>query len=408
MPFLRHSRRDAGPKLARFTDNLVVVTDADGKVEWVNEAFARAAGFSLEEMFGKSPGSMLQGPETDPEVVQEMREAVVRQEGFDVEVLNYSKSGRPYWVSIESRPIRDDAGEVINFIAIESDITLRRRVEEEKQELSRELIELSRQAGKAEVATGVLHNVGNVLNSINVSANVMSNIWRDSRLGRLNQVVEIVEQHRNSLPEFVETKQGKLLPNMLRGLSDALAKERDLHHEELTALSKCIEHVKEIVRSQQQNARASSAYEAISPPQLVDEAIRYDQAKLDVHGVGIQRDYTPTAELFLDRHRALQILVNLIRNARNAVVEYGCDDPQIELSIRPGSDQTILIAVKDNGMGIESQNLTRIFTHGFTTRAEGHGFGLHASALAAQSLGGLYKRRARGQVVVRPLCCNCP
>lgn len=109
--------------LAARTSNAVVVTDAQGKIEWVNDAFVRIAGYTLDEVMGKTPGQFLQGPETDPETVERMHRAVVAGREFNVEVLNYSKSGRKYWVHIEAQPILEADGRVIHFMAIETDVT---------------------------------------------------------------------------------------------------------------------------------------------------------------------------------------------------------------------------------------------------------------------------------------------
>ncbi|MFQ3623154.1 MAG: EAL domain-containing protein, partial [Acetobacteraceae bacterium] len=108
----------------------VVITDAAGRTEWVNEAFERATGYTLEELQGRTPGSVLQGEGTDPETVAEMRAAIRAGEGFHVEILNYAKHGSPYWVDIEATPIRDARGALQGFIAVETDVTARRAAED--------------------------------------------------------------------------------------------------------------------------------------------------------------------------------------------------------------------------------------------------------------------------------------
>lgn len=118
--------------VASRTDNAVIVTDAEGRVEWVNEGFVRSTGYSLEEMRGKTPGKVLQGPRTDPKTVALMHENLRIGSGFRTEVLNYNKSGRPYWVAIEVQPVHDASGRVTNFMAIESDVTERRQHEQRR------------------------------------------------------------------------------------------------------------------------------------------------------------------------------------------------------------------------------------------------------------------------------------
>ena len=126
------------------TDNAVIVTDAMGLIEWTNEGFARMTGWTLPEVIGKKPGSILQGPDTDGEIVRHMREQVARGEGFKVELINYSKTGRKYWISSEVQPIRDESGVITNFMAVQSDVTVRKeadRVLRETNALQRAMLE---------------------------------------------------------------------------------------------------------------------------------------------------------------------------------------------------------------------------------------------------------------------------
>ena len=117
--------------VASRTDNAVVITDEAGRVEWVNEGFTRLTGYRLEEILGRKPGSFLQGPDTDPATVAKVRRRLAEGLGFQVEILNYDRSGRPYWLAIDAQPIRDESGRLTNFIAIESDISERKRREDE-------------------------------------------------------------------------------------------------------------------------------------------------------------------------------------------------------------------------------------------------------------------------------------
>lgn len=102
--------------VAQYTDNAVIITDEQGRIEWVNEGFTRISGYTFEEAIGLSPGKLLQGPETSKETVRFMHEAIARREGFDVEIINYHKNGKHYWLAIEVRPIVDHLGDVVRFI----------------------------------------------------------------------------------------------------------------------------------------------------------------------------------------------------------------------------------------------------------------------------------------------------
>ena len=138
---LRRSEAEARKlsMVANRTHNAVILTDAAGRIEWVNEGFTRLTGYTLTEVLGRKPGAFLQGPESDPRVCNSMSAAIRRGEGFEVELINYRKSGRAYWVAVEARPIYDDAGCVTHFMAIESDISERKCAEQALQQLNEEL-----------------------------------------------------------------------------------------------------------------------------------------------------------------------------------------------------------------------------------------------------------------------------
>ncbi len=109
--------------IASRTNNAVILSDAQGRIEWVNDGFRRLTGFTLEQVAGQRPGSVLHGMETDRVTAARMREAVANQKSFEAEVLNYARNGRKYWARVELQPIRDDAGNVVNFMGMVSDVT---------------------------------------------------------------------------------------------------------------------------------------------------------------------------------------------------------------------------------------------------------------------------------------------
>jgi len=116
--------------VASRTSNMVIITDVRGRIEWVNEAFSRVSGIPAEEALGRKPGTLLQGPDTDPATVAFMRERLAVGEGFQTELVNYTRDGRAYWLAIDVQPIRADNGQIVNYIAVESDVTERRAREQ--------------------------------------------------------------------------------------------------------------------------------------------------------------------------------------------------------------------------------------------------------------------------------------
>ncbi len=125
--------------VAARTDNAVIITDPTGRIEWVNEGFTRITGYTQQEAVGRKPGELLQGPDTDPKGIEAMREALRRGEGITVELLNYGKSRRAYWNLIEIQPVHDERGKLVQFVAIESDVTARRQLEQQAAKSAEQL-----------------------------------------------------------------------------------------------------------------------------------------------------------------------------------------------------------------------------------------------------------------------------
>ncbi len=281
--------------------------------------------------------------------------------------------------------------------ALRHEIAERTRAELELQRVHGQLVDASRQAGMAEVATGVLHNVGNVLNSVNVSATLISERLGQSKTEYLVKAVTLLQERNGDLARFLqEDPKGKLLPGYLAEVSAHLARERSDALGEVELLTKNIEHIKDIVARQQSYARVAGVIEVMPLESLAEDAIRMNAAGFERHGVVIARNYEPELSASVDKHKALQILVNVLRNAKYAMDEVPRGTRQVTIRIRRKDEATAEVRVIDTGIGIAPENITRIFSHGFTTRKDGHGFGLHSAALAAQQMGGQLSAESEG------------
>ncbi len=267
------------------------------------------------------------------------------------------------------------------------------RSEEELKLVHHELVHTSRLAGRAEIASGVLHNVGNALQSVNVSANLLVEQVKRSRASALQRLVDVLRQE--DLSSFVASERGRHLPVFLEELSRQLAAEQQATSEELLALRHNIQHVNEIVAMQQNYAKRVGVWEEIDLTKLVEDSLRMGAEGFGRHGVKLTKEFTPLPPVKTDKHKVMEILINVIRNARQACEDSSTSDKQVTVKIVPGPSGAA-ITIIDNGIGIPPENMTRIFHHGFTTRASGHGFGLHSAALAAKELGGSLSVHSEG------------
>ncbi|QDS87320.1 Sensor protein FixL [Rosistilla ulvae] len=638
--------------VAKYTDNTVVITDAEGRIEWVNDGFERASGHSFDDVKGKIPGHILYGEKTDPQTIEQINQRVGQKKGFDVEILHYRKTGEPYWVAIGARPIHKENGELVRYIAIESeitgrkesearlaavttnlkmqkqtldavlesvaagivsvnqlgdivsfnpaaeeifgehwlksksmleqfqaveivdpityemiplielpmvralqgeqvrneellvrrkdkdvlvsinaipltsdgqqgavitvlditqqwkrdlnqrmlregldfaqdamlvcestgriidanessckrlgyareellqiaisdfdpglpnekwpefwaqlkernamvlesrhrqkdgttfpvevtinysafggieyaccfvrDITARKQAEREREQLADELQNTARQAGMAEVATGVLHNVGNVLNSVNVSTNLIRDRINASPVEHLMKAADVIAENEADLGNFLTNdKRGKYFPTLLKQLATSFHNERDAQRNEIQALTKSVEHIKEIVSMQQSFAKKSGDTESVDPIELIEDAAKINDASLTRHGVELVREFEDVPNIEVRKHEVLQIMINLIKNAKQAVDKSDASEKIIRLTARTEGEH-VRLEVHDNGIGISKENLKNIFRHGFTTKTTGHGFGLHSCANSAREMGGSMSVHSEG------------
>ena len=292
---------------------------------------------------------------------------------------------------------KNSEGEPEYFSSVMRDMSERRQAEEALRYSQQKLLETSRLAGMAEVATGVLHNVGNVLNSVNVSAGLVVEKLRRSKVSKLGKAAALLTARNGDLGDYLtHDPSGQKLPGYLTKLSQYLVEENTQLLSEVDLLARNIEHIKEVVAVQQSYAKVSGVFENLQAEQLVEDSIAMNIGAFERHGVTLERKFSPSPAVRVDRHRVLQILINLLRNAKYALDDVQRIDKRITVSIAPVGEKSVHVVVKDNGIGISPENLALVFSHGFTTRENGHGFGLHSGALAAQEMGGSLRAESLG------------
>jgi signal transduction histidine kinase len=279
---------------------------------------------------------------------------------------------------------------------LQQQVAAKERARVELAEAQERLMTASRQAGMAEVATSILHNVGNVLNSINVSTQFLGGQLHRCRVESVAKAATLLQEHRDQLAHFVaEDPKGKALPGYLEKLGESLIQDKSTMQEEIISLTKNIEHIKAIVIMQQGHAKVKGFWEKLDLKELMEDAIQINGVALERQNISVLRDYHPVPLVVTDRHLVLQILINLVSNARHALSNNG-PDKKLIVTIAPAGPDRVRVSVKDNGVGIPPENVGQIFSMGFTTRKDGHGFGLHSGANAAKELGGSLTVQSEG------------
>jgi len=377
--------------------DLIYFKDAQSRFIKCSKALAERMGMkSIDEMAGKSDFDFYDEKHArqlfeDEQKIIRTGEPIVGKMEKDI-----LKNNQAFWVLTNKAPLWDKHGKIIGVFGISRDITALKEAEARLNEAHAQLVETSRQAGMAEVATSVLHNVGNVLNSVNVSSSVIADKVRKSKVLSLPKVTALIDAHKHDLGEFfVSDPKGKQLPGYLADLSKHLATEQEELLHEVSVLTDNIRHIKEIVSMQQNYARTSGVMETLPVTDLVEDALRLNSDAMSRHKINVVREFADVPPILTEKHKVLQILVNLIRNAKHACDDSDNENKEITLRIANG-DGRIRISVIDNGIGIPAENLTRIFNYGFTTRKNGHGFGLHSGAIAAKEVGGSLSASSEG------------
>jgi len=284
-------------------------------------------------------------------------------------------------------PLRGLDGDIIGTFGISKDLTQQKEFEVELEKTNKQLVHASRHAGMAEVATNVLHNVGNVLNSVNTSFSQVQEITSRTNLENIDKLADIIDENAQT-PNFLqEDPRGKQVSSYLKKFASQMTKDRATIEKELTSTKRHLEHIKTIVAMQQQFATSSQMIEETNLCELLEDAVSISSSSLIRHNINLVREYSEDISVSVDRHQVLQILVNLIRNAKHACQAADRPDLQIKISVSQ-SEETTSISITDNGIGIAPENLLNLFNHGFTTKKNGHGFGLHSGANCAKSMGG--------------------
>ena len=259
---------------------------------------------------------------------------------------------------------------------------------EQQRAMQEQLVAASRRSGRADVASDVLHNVGNALNSVNVSVDVLETAVQRSRLAGLSKVIRILSDHRGDLPGFFATDhRAPKLPDYLVASTAQLEAEQAQLAGELRSLRGHVEHVNLVIATQQAYLGAPAPRERTALADVLDDALRDAGARHAAQPVALETSYDAVPELELDRHKLVPVVAGLLDNAWHALAGAEPTDRRIRVRLRAATGERVAIEVEDSGRGIARDDLTRIFQHSATSRAE-HGVDLHACACAAGELGG--------------------
>jgi len=371
----------------------VVITDSKEQIVLANEAFTEITGQPISSLLGCRLSllpcikkSLEQRPRDFP-WGKALHQGIAEK---GIPLVLESQSGEVCSSIVNTTPIPGSDGKQKGIMASFTDVT-------ELEQKNKALVETSRLAGMAEVATDVLHNVGNVLNSVNVSTTSINENLSGSQLPNVKKVAEMLSEHIDDIGTFLtKDSRGRHIPNYLIRMTETLLNEQANLREKVQSIKANIDHIKEIISMQQSHARIAGFQMESSLVEVVEDAIQINQAALERCEISVVKEFGEVGIVTIDKPRVLQIVINLIRNASEALAASSQKDKLLTVRCYKHEEKSLRIEVLDNGIGIPSECLTKIFQHGFTTKDKGHGFGLHSSALAAHEMGGSLSAHSKG------------
>ena len=262
------------------------------------------------------------------------------------------------------------------------------------------LVALAREVGMAEVASSVLHNVGNVLNSVGLLVEETKKLNKGLRIESLGKTISLVEQHLQEGNHNTLLHPDNKIMLLLKKVGESLQDDNSLIATKLESLGRYVEHIGMIVLLQQRYSKGQSLTEVSNTRDIVQDAININQSGLDRHNAQLETLIEEIPLCVLDKHKVIQILINLISNAKYSFSDPRCStlpgERLIKVVVKKIGDK-LFFQVIDNGIGILPEHMNQIFNYGFTTRESGHGYGLHSAALAAQEMDGAITVHSDGE-----------
>lgn len=319
---------------------------------------------------------------------------------FEHEFRIKHSSGDYYWYFCIGYP-SPNQNPITVLTGIMMDITKRKKTEEEIKNLHQQLIDSARSAGMADIASSTLHNVGNVLNSAKVSIELLKEHTSLTSKKEIDNIITLLKKNSNRFAEYIQTDpQGRYVPEYLISLLDNIKNTTETIESEIENIRGNLSHINDIISTQNDISRSSGGLiEKVDCSQILDSSLNIVSAGFERYNIRIIKDYQKSNHFVVDKTKLTQILINLIKNAKESLDE---DLNNKEKLIICSCDvlktsEDVVIRIKDNGIGINEKNMNKIFNLGFTTKPHGHGIGLHMSAIAAKELGGALSVESEGQ-----------
>ncbi len=365
----------------------IAVSNIDSSLEFINKSWAHMHGYEMEELIGKKMDSFYtekQWEDYNGLFVTEVNEKEFKAD----EEEHLRKNGETFSVMMVMSLLKDSNDIPIKYVHIARDITIQKKNEAELKSAREELLEKAHKAGMADIATGTLHNVGNILNSVKTSTQAIAYTMEKSPITGLNKANQMLRDNIGCLEEFITTnpKAKKLMQYYLK-LEDGFNTEKESIKKHLERLFHKVDVIASVISAQQSYAGYCGFEEKAALSDIVNDAVTMQSGSIKRYNIIIIKDLKNVPDVLVQKTKLVHILINLIQNAKDAMLSILPEERKMKIKIESNSE-AVFVKVIDSGQGIEKKHIQKIFSHGFTTKEKGHGFGLHSSANYMTEMGG--------------------
>ncbi len=381
--------------LAENVNDVIWIRDQDLKMMYVSPSVERLKGFTVAEEMNRSIEESLT-PESlklsvslfDNELEKEKTGKADPARRIAIDLEAFCKDGSTKWLENNISIVRDEYGVATSVLGVYRDVTERKKAEAELAGLNKRLVEAANEAGRADIAASVLHNVGNILNSVLTSNKTIKDALTGSKIKGFEKANALLKENIDNIEDFiVNNPKGKKLLEYYIKLEEVLKEENEYLSEHSDRLSEKIDLIKDVVVAQQAYASGFSQTEEIDLKKIIEDALTIQSLSISNHSIDIVKKYEEVLPVNVQKAKFIHVLVNLLTNSKAAMADNDTENKTITISLnREGKN--VRLKISDTGCGISEEELKKIFTHGFTTKKDGHGFGLHSCANYMTEMGG--------------------
>ena len=376
-------------------EDAVAQLDEQGRILHVAGGWEEVTGTPLDRVQGERLHRILARSDADARGLAAIDACLEKQKGCDAVFECERPDGSSYQAKCRIRPISNAAQEFIGFVAYHRDISQQRSLEDENQKLQCQVTEAAKHAASVAMTHSALENVADALTTANVMTGLVLNRVKSFAPTRIEQAGALIEQHVDDLAAFVRhDEQGRHLPAYLKSLASRISRENNLLKEEIGRLQTGIVAARDLVERQKDHTRLAQFLEPVQLNDILRDALLAVPMGDDVQVVEAMDNALP--KVHADRRKLMQVMVNLLSNARHALRVSG--KTALTLQVRTFlHDDKVVLEIADNGCGIPPERIRRVFRRGNSAWAEGRGYGLYCSQQAAEEMGGELAAQSEGE-----------